>query len=88
MKCLLIASTIVIASALTAFSHYQLAPLSADAFVTLQQIVNEFTDHPDDALQKYNGMRICVYGRLGKVEPSDDDDTDPLTVSIRLPNQT
>ncbi len=56
--------------------------------MTLQQIVNEFTDHPDDALQKYNGMRICVYGRLGKVEPSDDDDTDPLTVSIRLPNQT
>lgn len=88
MKTLSIASAILIASALAAFSQSQLAPLPPDGFVTLQQIVQDFTNQPDDALQKYNGMRICVYGRIGKVEQSDDDDADPLAVSMQLQNQT
>jgi hypothetical protein len=50
--------------------------------------VQDFTSQPDDALQKYNGMRICVYGRVGKVEQSDDDDADPLAVTMQLQNQT
>jgi hypothetical protein len=73
---------------LAAFSQSTLAPLPPDGFVTLQQIVQDFTSQPDDALQKYNGMRICVYGRVGKVEQSDDDDADPLAVTMQLQNQT
>jgi hypothetical protein len=88
MKTLSIASTIFIATVLAAFSQTQLAPLPPDGFVTLEQIVQEFANQPDDALQKYNGMRICVYGRVGKVEQSDDDDGDPLAVSMQLQNQT
>ncbi len=88
MKTLSISSAILIASALAAFSQSQLTPLPPDGFVTLQQIVQDFTNQPDDALQKYNGMRICVYGRIGKVEQSDDDDADPLAVSMQLQNQT
>jgi hypothetical protein len=88
MKTLSIASAILIASALEAFSQSTLAPLPPDGFVTLQQIVQDFTNQPDDALQKYNGMRICVYGRVGKVEQSDDDDADPLAVTMQLQNQT
>ena len=88
MKTLSIASAILIASALSAFSQSALAPLPPDGFVTLQQIVQDFANQPDDALQKYNGMRICVYGRIGKVEQSDDDDADPLAVSMQLQNQT
>jgi len=88
MKTLSIAAAIFITTALAAFSQSQLAPLPPDGFVTLQQIVQDFTNQPDDALQKYNGMRICVYGRIGKVEQSDDDDADPLAVSMQLQNQT
>ena len=88
MKILSIASAILIASALAALSQSTLAPLPPDGFVTLQQIVQDFTSQPDDALQKYNGMRICVYGRVGKVEQSDDDDADPLAVTMQLQNQT
>ena len=88
MKTLSIASAILIASVLAAFSQSPLAPLPPDGFVTLQQIVQDFTSQPDDALQKYNGMRICVYGRVGKVEQSDDDDADPLAVTMQLQNQT
>jgi hypothetical protein len=88
MKTLSIASAILIASALAAFSQSPLAPLPPDGFVTLQQIVQDFTSQPDDALQKYNAMRICVYGRVGKVEQSDDDDADPLAVTMQLQNQT
>ncbi|MCK9588782.1 MAG: hypothetical protein WC076_13705 [Terrimicrobiaceae bacterium] len=65
-----------------------LAPLPPDGFVTLQQIVNDFSSAPDAALQKYNGMRILVYGRVGQVTQSDDADGDPLTVFMQLPNQT
>ena len=63
-----------------------LAPLPPDGFVTLEQITKEFTQNPDAALQKYNGMRIKVYGRVGQVANSDDEDGDPLTVYLQLPN--
>lgn len=65
-----------------------LAPLPPDGFVTLEQIVNDFSTAPDAALQKYNGMRILVYGRVGQVTQSDDASGDPLTVYMQLPNQT
>lgn len=62
--------------------------LPPDGFVTLQQIVKDFASSPDAALQKYNGMRILVYGRVGQVTQSDDADGNPLTVFMQLPNQT
>jgi hypothetical protein len=88
MKTLSIALTCFIASSLLAFSQVQLAPLPPDGFVTLEQIVQEFASQPDDALQKYNGMRLCVYGRVGKVAQADDEDDDPLVVYMRLANQS
>jgi len=65
-----------------------LAPLPPDGFVTLEQVVNDFSSAPDAALQKYNGMRILVYGRVGQVTESDDSSGDPLTVFMQLPNRT
>jgi len=65
-----------------------LAPLPPDGFVTLQQVVNDFATAEDVALQKYKGMRILVYGRVGKVSQSDDDSGDPLAVFMRIPNRT
>jgi len=65
-----------------------LAPLPPDGFVTLEQIVNDFSSAPDAALQKYNGMRILVYGRVGQVTQSQDADGDPLTVYMQLSNRT
>lgn len=65
-----------------------LAPLPPDGFVTLQQIVNDFSSAPDAALQKYNGMRVLVYGRVGQVTQSHDADGDPLTVFMQLPTMT
>lgn len=69
-------------------SSGQLPPLPPDGFVTLQQIVTDFSSAPDAALQKYNGMRILVYGRVGQVTQSQDANGDPLTVFMQLPNQT
>lgn len=88
MKTLLIALTLCIASSLAVFSQSQLAPLPPDGFVTLEQIVQEFATQPDAALQKYNGMRLCVYGRVGKVAQADDEENDPLAVYMRLANQS
>lgn len=65
-----------------------LAQLPPDGFVTLAQIVSDFSTAPDAALQKYSGARILVYGRVGQVTQSDDSDGDPLTVFLQLPNQT
>ena len=45
----------------------ELAPLPADGFVTLETIVDDFAKSLPDALQKYNGMRVCVYGRVDKI---------------------
>lgn len=63
----------------------ELAPLPPDGFVTLQQIVQEFSEQPDAALKKYEGMRILVYGRVGQVTQSDDEDGDPVVVFLQLP---
>lgn len=76
-------SSVVLANAQT-----PLPPLPADNFVTLTQIVNEFSTQPDAALQKYQGQRILVYGIVGQVTQSDDMDGDPLTVFLQIPNNT
>lgn len=65
-----------------------LKPLPPDGFVTLTQIVSDFTVNPDAALQKYNGMQILVYGRVVAVKQGDDSNSDPLAVIMQLPNQT
>ncbi len=65
-----------------------LAPLPPDGFVTLQQVVSDFSADETAARQKYNGMRILVYGRVGQVTQSHDADGDPLDVFMQLPNQT
>lgn len=88
MKTLAITVMFCLSSALAALAQAQLAPLPPDGFVTLEQIVQEFATQPEPAYQKYNGMRICVYGRVGKVEQSDDAEGDPLTVCLQLPNKT
>jgi hypothetical protein len=65
----------------------QLAPLRPDGFVTLQEIVDDFAKSEDQALQKYNGMRICVYGRVGQVAQDADASGGPLTVYLQLPSR-
>ncbi|MEI8312885.1 MAG: hypothetical protein WCH98_19220 [Verrucomicrobiota bacterium] len=65
-----------------------LAPLPPDGFVTLQQVVTDFATAEDAALQKYKGMRILVYGRVGQVTQSHDAEGDPLAVYMQLQNQT
>ena len=89
MKSILLVCTLaaIFAGSLIA-QNAALAPLPPDGFVTLQQIVNDFATAEDAALQKYNGMRILVYGRVGKVTQSHDDYGDPLAVYMQLPNQT
>lgn len=66
------------------FAQAPLAPLPPDGFVTLEQIVNEFSTQPDAALKKYQGQRVLVYGRVGQVEKSDDSEGNPLTVFLQL----
>ncbi len=61
-----------------------LPPLPPDGFVTLQQIVSDFSAQPDAALQKYQGQRLLVYGRIGQIEKSDDSEGNPLTVYLQL----
>jgi hypothetical protein len=63
-----------------------LAPLPPDGFVTLQQIVSDFSSQPDAALQKYNGARIVVYGRVGQVTKSDDENGNPVVVYLQNAN--
>jgi hypothetical protein len=65
-----------------------LAPLPPDGFVTLQQIVSDFSNAPDAALKKYDGSRVLVYGRVGQVTQSGDASGDPLTVYMQIPEQT
>lgn len=89
MKSILLVCTMAATLAGSLFAqNVPLAPLPPDGFVTLEQIVNDFSTAPDAALQKYNGMRILVYGRVGQVTQSDDASGDPLTVYMQLPNQT
>ena len=88
MKTITLALVLLCASALASFSQTPLAALPQDGFVTLSQIVNDFATSETQALQKYNGMRICVYGRVGQVTQSDDEEGDPLTAYLQLPDRT
>jgi len=89
MKSLIVVCSIAAIFAGSLFGQNSgLAPLPPDGFVTLQQIVSDFSTNPDAALQKYNGMRIVVYGRVGDVGESNDGSGDPLAVYMQLPNQT
>ena len=89
MKSILLACTLAafFAGSLLAQTS-ALAPLTPDGFVTLQQIVSDFSSDQQAAMQKYDGMRILVYGRVGQLTQSDDSEGDPLTVFLQLPNQT
>jgi hypothetical protein len=89
MKSILLVCTLaaIFAGSLLA-QNTALAPLPPDGFVTLQQVVTDFATAEDAALQKYKGMRILVYGRVGQVTQSDDAAGDPLAVYMQLPNQT
>jgi len=89
MKSFLMVGSVVLALATSLpAQNTTLPPLPPDGFVTLEQIVSDFSTAPDAAVQKYNGMRILVYGRVGQVTQSDDSEGDPLTVFMQLPNQT
>jgi len=88
MKSILTVCAVILSGAAGLLAQSALAPLPPDGFVTLAQVVSDFSTAPDAALQKYNGMRILVYGRVGQVTQSDDADGDPLTVFLQLPNQT
>jgi hypothetical protein len=88
MKTPILSIAFLCASAIAVLSQAPLAPLPPDGFVTLTQIVNDFATSETQAMQKYNGMRVCVYGRVGQVTQSDDKEGDPLTVFMQLPNRT
>ena len=79
---------LLLATICAALCQTPLPSLPPDGFVTLEQIVNDFANSADSAFQKYNGMRVCVYGRVGKVTQSDDTEGDPLTVYMQLPIRT
>lgn len=65
-----------------------LQPLPPDGFVTLQQIMSDFSSNQVAAMQKYNGMRVLVYGRVGQVGQSDDSAGNPLTVFLQQANDS
>ena len=91
MKTLALLGIVLSAFASTVFAQSPAAALPAlppDGFVPLAQIVSEFASNPDAAGQKYNGMRILIYGRVGQVRQSDDANGDPLAVIMHLPGQT
>ena len=88
MKILRSLASAFLVAILQAHAQSQLAPLPPDGFVTLEQIINDFATSDTQALQKYNGMRICVYGRVGQVAQADDEEGDPLAVFLQLPNRT
>jgi hypothetical protein len=64
----------------------QLTPLPPDGFVTLAQVVSDFSSQPEAALQKYNGQRILVYGRVGQIAQSQDSAGNPLQVFLQQAN--
>lgn len=66
----------------------QLAPLPPDGFVTLAQVMNDFSTQPEAATQKYNGQRILVYGRVGQIAQSQDSAGNPLQVFLQQANDT
>lgn len=65
-----------------------LQPLPPDGFVTLAQVVNDFSTQPDAAAQKYAGQRLLVYGRIGNIAQSDDSAGNPLEIYLQLPSTT
>lgn len=79
-----LASLLLFASASFLFAQTPLAPLSPDGFVTLEQIVSDFSSQQEAALQKYQGQRLLVYGRVGQIEQSNDSEGNPLTVFLQL----
>jgi hypothetical protein len=80
----------VLSIAVTLHVHAQspaaLPPLPPDGFVTLAQVVNDFSTQPDAAAQKYNGQRILVYGRVGDLAQSGDSAGNPLEIFLQLPS--
>jgi hypothetical protein len=62
-----------------------LSPLPADGFVTLETIVGDFAQSVTSALQKYNGLKICVYGRLGKITQEGGNEGLPLSIIMQSP---
>jgi len=72
----------------TVLSAQTLAPLPPDGFVTLAQIVADFSAAPDAATQKYSGQRVLVYGTVGQISQGDDNSSSPLSVFLQLPNNT
>jgi hypothetical protein len=88
MKTLKLTLLLLLAASFGIHAQTQLPALPPDGFVTLQQIVNDFSTAPDAALQKYSGLRILVYGRVDRIQPADDLNEDPLAVIMQLPNQS
>ena len=82
----LFAACVLFTGVMQAQEAAALKPLPPDGFVTLQEIVSDFSTNETAAMQKYNGMRITVYGRVGQVTQSYDEDGDPLVVYLQLPN--
>lgn len=64
-----------------------LKPLSVSGFVTLDEIVSDFRNSPDAALQKYGGQQVIVYGRVGQLTSPDDADG-ALVVYLQQFNNT
>lgn len=85
MKKFLLAAALLV-SALPVFAQSPAVP--ADGFVTLDQILSDFSADADAAQQKYNGLRLLVYGRIGQVTQSNDTEGSPLTVYMQIPQQT
>jgi hypothetical protein len=65
-----------------------LTPLPPDGFVTLAQVISDFSSQPEVATQKYNGQRILVYGRVGQIAQSQDSAGNPLQVFLQQANNT
>ncbi|MFY8267958.1 MAG: hypothetical protein ACOVLK_01035 [Terrimicrobiaceae bacterium] len=87
MKTIKLTFALLLVSTIAAISQPVLEPLAPDGFVTLEQIVNDFSNSETAALQKYNGMRICVHGRVGTVAPSKDSSGELLAVHMQLPDR-
>jgi hypothetical protein len=83
MRNLSLALVFCAAFSIGAMAESSLPALPSDGFVTLEQIVRDFKDKPEAALQKYNGLRLCVYGRVGDVAHSEEEAA-PLFVRMRL----
>ncbi len=65
-----------------------LSPLPPDGFVTLAQVMSDFSSQPEAATQKYNGQRLLVYGRVGQIAQSQDSAGNPLQIFLQQANDT